>query len=192
MEPLLGGLARGDVGGILVGDPAGVHAVHVDAVVVVVGRGGARHHVERRLGHVRVRMARGLARPVELPFDSRDIDDVLVASGRPQHQRLQPRIDDERRDGVDELHLQQLDGRHVGEEQPPRVPSAQVDLLQILIEPPFGKQIAAASAAACESARQAVRRHCDTRQPARAGDRRQAAACGSGMSDGRSSAIMCA
>ena len=94
---------------VLVGDPAGVDAVHVDAVAVVVGRGRARHHVQRRLGHVRVRMAGGLEAPVELPLDRRDVDDVLVALGRAQHQRLQPRVEHERRDGVDELRLEQLD-----------------------------------------------------------------------------------
>ncbi len=76
----------------------GVHAVHVDPVVVVVGRGRARHHVERGLRHVRVRVARGLRRPVELPLDRRHVDDVLVAAGRAQHQRLEARVEEERRD----------------------------------------------------------------------------------------------
>jgi hypothetical protein len=63
MEAVLGGLARGDLGGILVGHPAGVDAVHVDAVVLVVGRRGAGQHVERGLRHVGVRMARRLEAP---------------------------------------------------------------------------------------------------------------------------------
>src|SRR5687768_17989279 len=37
MEALLGRLARGDLHRIFVGHPAGVHAVHVNAVVMVVG-----------------------------------------------------------------------------------------------------------------------------------------------------------
>ena len=78
---------------------------------VVVGGRGARHHVERGLRHVRVRMPRRLEVAVELPFHRRDVDDVLVALRRAQHQRLQPRVEDERRDGVDELHLEQLDRR---------------------------------------------------------------------------------
>ena len=127
---------------ILVGDPAGVDAVHVDAVAVVVGRRGARHHVERGLRHVRVRVAGRLEVPVELPFHRRHVDDVLVALGRAQHQRLEPRVDDERRDGVDQLHLQQLHRRHLGQQQPPRVAAAQVHLLQVLVELPLREEVA--------------------------------------------------
>ena len=106
---------------VLVGDPAGVDAVHVDAVGVVVGRRGARHHVQRGLRHVRVRVPGRLEAAVELPLDRRHVDDVLVALGRAQHQRLEPRVEHERRDRVDELRLEQLDRRHLGERQPPRV-----------------------------------------------------------------------
>ena len=130
--------------GILVGHPAGVDAVHVDAVGVVVGGGGAGHHVQRRLGHVRVRVPRRLEAAVELALDRRDVDDVLVALGRAQHQRLQPRVEDERRDGVDELRLEQLDRRHLGEQQAPRVALAQVDLLQVLVEPSLREEVALA------------------------------------------------
>src|SRR3546814_4690880 len=38
VEAFLDDLARGELGGILVGHPAGVDAVHVDAVAVVIGR----------------------------------------------------------------------------------------------------------------------------------------------------------
>ena len=62
---------------------------------VVVGRGGARHHVERRLGHVGVRVRVGLEVAVELPFHRRHVDDVLVAPGVAQHQRLEPGVEDE-------------------------------------------------------------------------------------------------
>ena len=90
-------------------------------------------------------MARRLEVPVELAFDRRDVDDVLVALRRAEHQRLEPRVEDERRDGVDQLHLQQLDRRHFRHQQPPRVALAQVHLLQILIEPAFGKEMRAAT-----------------------------------------------
>ena len=130
---------------VLVGHPAGVDAVHVDAVGVVVGRRGARHHVQRGLGHVRVRVRVVLKLPVELPLHRRDVDDVLVALRRAQHQRLEARVEHERRDGVDELHLEQLDRRHLGEQQPPRVALAQVDLLQVLVEPALGEQVACAA-----------------------------------------------
>ena len=103
--------------------PAGVDAVHVDAVGVVVGRRGARHHVQRGLGHVRVRVPGRLEAAVELALHRRHVDDVLVALGRAQHQRLEPGVEHERRDGVDELRLEQLDRRHLGQHQPPRVPA---------------------------------------------------------------------
>ena len=96
----------------------------------------------RGLGHVRVRMARGFLIAVELTFHGRDVDDVLVAVRRPQHQRLEARVDDERRDGVDELHFEQLHRRDLVHQQAPGIAPAQVDLLQILIEPSLRKQIA--------------------------------------------------
>ena len=114
---------------VLVAHPAGVDAVHVDPVGVVVGRRGARHHVQRGLGHVRVRVPRGLEVPVELALDGRDVDDVLVAARRAEHERLQAGVEDERRDRVHELRLEQLDRRDLVEEEPPRVALAEVDLL---------------------------------------------------------------
>ena len=188
MEALLRGLARGDLHRILVGHPAGVDAVHVDAVGLVVGGRRARHHVERRLRHVRVRMPRRLEVAVELPLHRRHVDDVLVALRRAQHQRLEARVEDERRDRVDQLHLEQLDRRHLGQQQPPRVALAQIDLLQILIEPPFGKELPAAppappAAAAPATAAAACVRPATLRQPRRPAPRRPSparppAACG--------------
>ena len=66
----------------------------------------------------------------------------LSRCGGAQHQRLQARVEHERRDGVDELGLEQLDRRHLGEQEPPRVAVAEVDLLQILVEPPLGEEMA--------------------------------------------------
>ena len=66
MEAFLDDLARGERCGILVGDPAGVDRVHVDAIAVVIGRGCARHHVQRGLRHVRVRVPGGLELAVEI------------------------------------------------------------------------------------------------------------------------------
>ena len=133
-KPLLGGLARGNLGRILVGDPAGVDAVHVDAAPLVVGRRRARHHVERRLRHVRVRMPGRLEIPVELPFHRRDVDDVLVALRRAEHERLQTCVEDERGDRVDEMHFEQFHRRDLVQQQTPGVAAAQIDLLQVLIE----------------------------------------------------------
>src|SRR5262245_38823305 len=46
MEAMFGGLARGDLDRIFVGDPAGIDAVHVNAVQLIVRRRRARHHVQ--------------------------------------------------------------------------------------------------------------------------------------------------
>ena len=124
MKAFFDDLARSEFGGILVRDPAGVDGVHVDTVVVVIGRGGTGHHVQRGLRHIGVRMPRGLELAVELAFDRRHVDDVFVAARRlalagAQHQRLEARVDDERCDGVDQLHFQQFDGRHFGHQQAP-------------------------------------------------------------------------
>ena len=66
----------------------------------------------------------------------------LSRSGVLQHERLQARVEHERRDRVDELRLEQLDRRDLGEQQPPRVAVAQVDLLQVLVERALGEEIA--------------------------------------------------
>ena len=77
----------------------------------------------------------------------------LSAVGHAQHQRLEPRVEHERRDRVDELHLEQLHRRDLGEQQPPRVALAQVDLLQVLVEPALGEQVAAAASVLGEQRR---------------------------------------
>ncbi len=124
MEAFLDGLARGDLHRILVGDPASVHAVHVDAVAMVIGGRGARHHVERGLGHIGVRVPGGLEVAIELALHRRHVDDVPVAAcvgtfGIAQHQRLEPRVDQERRDRVDQLNFEQLHRRHLVHQQAP-------------------------------------------------------------------------
>ena len=119
---------------ILVGHPAGVDAVHVDPVADVVGRRGPGQHIEAGLGHVRVGVPRGLEGPVELPLHRRDVDDVLVALGRPHHQRLELTVEDEGRDRVDEVDLQELYRRHLVEEEAPAVDLAVVDLLLVGVE----------------------------------------------------------
>ncbi len=52
---------------------------------------------------------------VELALHRRDVDDVLVAPRSPQHQRLEPRVEHERGDGVDEVDLEELDRGDLGE-----------------------------------------------------------------------------
>ena len=66
----------------------------------------------------------------------------LSRSAVREHQRLQPGVEHERRHGVDELRLEQLDGRHLGEQEAPRVPVAEVDLLQVLVELALREQVA--------------------------------------------------
>ena len=127
-------LPRRDLRRVLVGHPAGIHGVHVNAVHLVIRRRGARHHVQSRLRHVRVRMPRGLVLAVKLPFHRRDVHDVLVALGRAQHERFQPRVQNERRNRVHQLHFQQFHGRHFRHGQPPRIALAQIHLLQILVK----------------------------------------------------------
>ncbi len=96
--------------------PAGVHAVHVDAVA-----GGNPPPTVRvimlsaALAMLVCGCRRRLEAAVELALDRGHVDDVLVALRRAQHQRLEPRVEDERRHGVDELHLEQLDRRHLGQ-----------------------------------------------------------------------------
>lgn len=140
MELMFAGLALGDVEGVFVGDPAGVHAVHVDAVVEVFGGGGAGHHVEGGLGHVGVGMTRGLESTIELPFDGGDIDDVFVEGGHALKQGFQPGIDEERGDGIDQLDFEEFDGRHLGQGQAPGIASTEIDLLEVAVELAGGEQ----------------------------------------------------
>ena len=64
-----------------------------------------------------------------------------VALRRGEHQRLEAGVEHERRHGVDQLDLEQLDRADLGERQSPRVPAAQIDLLQVLVETPFGEEL---------------------------------------------------
>ena len=113
----------------------------MDAVLRVIGRRGARHHVERGLRHVGVRVACCFRVAIELAFHRRHVDDVFVALRCAQHQRLEPRVEHERRDRVDQLHLKQFDRRNFVQQQAPRVAFAQVDLLQVGVEQAFGEQV---------------------------------------------------
>ena len=99
----------------------------------------------------------------------------LSRSGRAQHQRLEPGVEDERRDGVDQLHLQQFHRRHFRHQQPPGIALPQIHLLQILIEPALREQMPSAPASSsgssgtCDSSAEWAR-------PAMLGSRRSNAA----------------
>src|SRR5665213_1001327 len=82
MKTLLRRLARRDFDRILVGYPARIDAVHVNAIAVKIRRRRPRHHIESGFCHVGMRMARGFPIPVELTFDGGDIDNVFVALRR--------------------------------------------------------------------------------------------------------------
>ena len=88
-EPVLGELPFGQVRRILVGHPTGVDAVHVDPCRGVVGRGGAGHHVQRGLRHVRVWVARRLEPPVELRRAAHGLARVVEDEVQPVARREQ-------------------------------------------------------------------------------------------------------
>lgn len=141
VEALFGGFAGGDGGGIFVGDPAGVDGVHVDAIGIVVGGGGAGHHIQRGFGHVGMGMAGGFADAVELAFDGGNVDDVFVALGGSEHEWFEAGVEDEWGDGVDQMHLKEFDGRDFRHEETPGVAATEVDLLEILIEAAGGEEM---------------------------------------------------
>ena len=94
----------------LVGDPPGVDGRHQDAVLLEHLTGtGAREHVERGLGHVRVRVAGPLVAARELPLHGRDVHHVLAVRIRGGHRRAQTADEQERCRGVGELHLEHLE-----------------------------------------------------------------------------------
>jgi len=114
-------LSSRDFGGIFVGDPPCIHAVQVDAVLHVILRRGAREHVERSLGHIRMRVFVRLEIPIELAFHGRDIHDVFVSRGHPHHQVLELAREDKRGDRIDEVYLDELDRRDLGEPKAPAI-----------------------------------------------------------------------
>ena len=111
----------------LVGDPAGVDGGHQDPVGrEQLLRAGAGEHVQRGLGHVRVRVARALVAAAELALHRRDVDDVGAARGRRRHRGAQPADQDERRGLVAELDLEQLDRVDLVDDLAPAVVRVQV------------------------------------------------------------------
>ena len=99
-----------------------------------IGRRSSSHHVQRRLGHVGVRMLGGLARSIELPLHRGYVHHVFVVARCRLHQRFEPSVQDERRNCVHQLRLQQLHRGNLVQLQSPRISTTQVDLLQVLVE----------------------------------------------------------
>ena len=141
MEVLFDGFACGDFDGVFVGDPAGVDAVHVDTILLVVCGGGTGHHVERGFGHVGVGVAGGFPPAVELAFDGGDVDDVFVAFRGAEQEGFESGVEDEGSDGVDELDFEEFDGGDFGEQEPPGVAAAEIDLLEVLVEASFREEV---------------------------------------------------
>ncbi len=110
----------------LVGDPAGVDGRHEDAVVEHLLGARAGEHVQCGLGHVGVGVARALVGAAELALHRRDVHHVLPPSRGRRHRRTQPRDEDERRDRVAQLHLEQLDGIDLAHRLDPAVGVRQI------------------------------------------------------------------
>jgi hypothetical protein len=66
---------------------------------------------------------------------------VFVEGALPAHQRTELCVQYEGCDRVNELHLQELDGFYLVERQAPAVHAASIDLLQVRVEPPRGKEL---------------------------------------------------
>ena len=113
----------------------------MNSVAGVILSRRSSQHVERGFGHVCVRVFVRFVRSIKDAFHRRDIDDVFVRCRDFLHQRFQASVQNERGDRVDELHLKQLDGRNIGEAQPPAVDLAKVDLLKIAVELPGRKEL---------------------------------------------------
>ena len=79
---------------------------------LVDSKKGAQLLLTDPLGSV-LRVPGGLELAVELALHGRDVDDVLVTLGRARHERLEARVEHERRHRVDELRLEQLHARHL-------------------------------------------------------------------------------
>ncbi len=117
----------------------------------------------------------------------------LSRSGVAQHQRLQARVQDVRRDGVDQLHFEQLRRFDFVHPQPPAVHLPQVDLLTILVVAMRGKQrftvaIVLIQIATLRSA--ALCRQAFTLRPRRSGDERSGFAARCAPSSVRRSSSM--
>ena len=130
----------------------------------------------------------GFGPPGEDPLHRRDVDDVFVTGRLAKHQRLQARAQDEGRHRVDEVDLEHLGGRDVGEGQPPGVHAAQVDLLEVRVRPAGGEEVAAPRGVALGVG--------DLRQGRRSGDAEASPVAGPGRQsraaqlDGREASLL--
>ena len=58
---------------------------------------------------------------------------MFVTLGGAQHERLQPRVQNVRRDGVDQLHFEEFGRLDLVHAEAPAVDPAQIDLLPVLV-----------------------------------------------------------
>jgi len=67
----------------------------------------------------------------------------LSRSGVANIERLEPGVEEEGGHGVDELGFEEFNRRHLGQREAPGIAIAQVDLLQVLVEPAFWEKVGA-------------------------------------------------
>ena len=153
-KPCSAVLRRGDVGRILVGDPARVDAVHVDAVARRSRPPRCGSSCSARPWPCWCAGAGGLEPPVELALHRRDVDDVLVAvracaacSG------LSRAFSTNGATALTSCTSSSSTDDTSASVQAPAVPAAQVDLLQIRVEAPVGEQLASACGPSSASSR---------------------------------------
>ena len=104
LEVIMRGGGSGLLERVLIIDPARVDRVHEHTTARKLLGARARHHVEGRLGHVRVRVV-GRLIPVELAFHGGHVDDEGGPDRRRLEQPPQPRVEDKGGERVDREHL---------------------------------------------------------------------------------------
>ena len=103
-----------------------------------VGRGSARKHVQRGLGHVGVRVPVGLHVTGELAFHGRYIDNMFLSVFSQFHHGRELIAEDKRSDGAYELELDEFRGRDFAQTKTPAIVLPQVHLLKVCVQDPAG------------------------------------------------------
>lgn len=81
------------------------------AIVRQIFRHRMRHHIQRCFRHICMRVRHILKRP-EFPFHTRHIDNERALRVRFHHQGFQFAVEDERGEGVDDVHFGEFDRGH--------------------------------------------------------------------------------
>mmetsp|Transcript_21918 Transcript_21918/g.50410 ORF Transcript_21918/g.50410 Transcript_21918/m.50410 type:complete len:234 (+) Transcript_21918:188-889(+) len=115
---------------VLIVDPTCVHGVHEDTSLGELLRACARHHIQRRLSHVGVRVIRRL-KSVELALHRGNVNHLPRRNWGAQQQRSKFAVDNEGRECVDGEHLRSLARAHLAQLEQPAVGTPQVELLAV-------------------------------------------------------------